>query len=328
VAKLTEYDVTLAVKLHKRGGSLLSIATRLGVSSGTIYARLRKRGVCTKRSGSAYAPRLAEPFRVCTVCERRKPSLEYRCIRRGALNGVCNSCSGNSALKAAKRARRKTKTCRACSKELPVNMFQKKRAVCKGCLREREKTPAARRKRAAYARHWRAANSRSLAVTRHRRRAIIYGTARHARLSVAEWHNILKRYGHRCAYCRRKARLEIDHVVPVSRGGRHTAKNVVPCCRSCNSSKSSRTPREWLRGAARPVPARLVPMLRDTGHIGPRRNAGRRHWRARLDDAKVRRIRALYASGRLTQSQLSARFGVHTSKISEIINRKRWAHVV
>jgi 5-methylcytosine-specific restriction endonuclease McrA len=47
-----------------------------------------------------------------------------------------------------------------------------------------------------------------------------------------------------CHYCGGEA-CELDHVVPVSRGGLHDVDNVVPACRGCNASKGARTPEEW-----------------------------------------------------------------------------------
>jgi 5-methylcytosine-specific restriction endonuclease McrA len=44
-----------------------------------------------------------------------------------------------------------------------------------------------------------------------------------------------------CQYCGRTAE-NVDHVVPKSRGGRHTWDNVVAACRPCNSRKENRTP--------------------------------------------------------------------------------------
>jgi 5-methylcytosine-specific restriction endonuclease McrA len=46
-----------------------------------------------------------------------------------------------------------------------------------------------------------------------------------------------------CQYCGRNAE-NIDHVVPKSQGGSHTWENVVACCRTCNTKKGGRTPRE------------------------------------------------------------------------------------
>ena len=51
-----------------------------------------------------------------------------------------------------------------------------------------------------------------------------------------------------CHYCRRRfapSELTMDHVVPIVRGGTSTKSNVVPCCKECNSKKSSALPIEW-----------------------------------------------------------------------------------
>ena len=48
-----------------------------------------------------------------------------------------------------------------------------------------------------------------------------------------------------CHYCGKKfpqRELTMDHIVPLARGGKTTAGNVVPCCRSCNKSKGVDTP--------------------------------------------------------------------------------------
>ena len=56
--------------------------------------------------------------------------------------------------------------------------------------------------------------------------------------SIQEWKTLLQRYDHRCAYCLRpNVRLTRDHVIPLAKGGQHTASNIVPACRNCNSQK-------------------------------------------------------------------------------------------
>jgi 5-methylcytosine-specific restriction protein A len=53
----------------------------------------------------------------------------------------------------------------------------------------------------------------------------------------------------RCAYCQgtfASDALTMDHIVPLSRGGRSTKGNVVPCCTACNATKRYRTPAELL----------------------------------------------------------------------------------
>lgn len=52
-----------------------------------------------------------------------------------------------------------------------------------------------------------------------------------------------------CIYCRRRltdGNRTLDHMDPISRGGQHSAANLVECCNSCNATKSSKPFSEWL----------------------------------------------------------------------------------
>lgn len=61
---------------------------------------------------------------------------------------------------------------------------------------------------------------------------------------------VLERDGERCYYCGASdVPLQLDHVMPRSRGGADHPDNLVPACKTCNASKGARTPEEW-RGAA------------------------------------------------------------------------------
>lgn len=51
-----------------------------------------------------------------------------------------------------------------------------------------------------------------------------------------------------CCYCNKEIPREdrtIDHIVPISRGGKHSTNNLAMCCGSCNSSKRNRLLSEW-----------------------------------------------------------------------------------
>ena len=51
-----------------------------------------------------------------------------------------------------------------------------------------------------------------------------------------------------CHYCKRAfppKELTMDHIIPVSRGGKSTKGNVVPCCKECNNAKKQLLPMEW-----------------------------------------------------------------------------------
>ncbi len=52
----------------------------------------------------------------------------------------------------------------------------------------------------------------------------------------------------RCHYCGQNFapdQLTMDHLVPVSRGGKASRNNVVPACKECNSRKKYLLPIEW-----------------------------------------------------------------------------------
>lgn len=60
----------------------------------------------------------------------------------------------------------------------------------------------------------------------------------------SEWGEMVRAAGHRCHYCGVHesvvGSLTMDHVTPVSRGGRHCADNIVPACMPCNLKKSDK----------------------------------------------------------------------------------------
>ncbi len=72
--------------------------------------------------------------------------------------------------------------------------------------------------------------------------------------------NVFKRDLYTCQYCgSRPKQLTIDHVVPVSRGGRDRWDNVVTSCRPCNHRKGARTPEEArMQLRRKPVEVRLA----------------------------------------------------------------------
>ena len=66
-------------------------------------------------------------------------------------------------------------------------------------------------------------------------------------LSAEQW-NALKSAWGGCAYCGVTDKpLQRDCVLALSRGGRYTLDNIVPACRSCNTSKCNDEVTGWLR---------------------------------------------------------------------------------
>lgn len=95
----------------------------------------------------------------------------------------------------------------------------------------------------ASSRQWAADHLPEKAAARRRRRAIEAGAAGSCTLAQIEAR--IAYYGYRCAYCGGPYE-ELDHVIPLSRGGSNWASNLRPACRSCNRRKHSKTLSEFL----------------------------------------------------------------------------------
>jgi 5-methylcytosine-specific restriction endonuclease McrA len=96
--------------------------------------------------------------------------------------------------------------------------------------------------------------------------------------------NLYFRDRNTCQYCGRRLKakdLNIDHVIPRSRGGTDTWENLVCACVSCNIRKGSRLPAEADMALVRtPFRPSLNPAI--VAHIGSKRFAS---WRSFLDAA-------------------------------------------
>ena len=99
---------------------------------------------------------------------------------------------------------------------------------------------------AANSRAWKKANpERASEVSRAgcaRRRARMMGAV----VTKADYAAILAEHGMVCHICGKpipdRAHLDFDHVIPIARGGAHSAENIRPSHGSCNRSKGARVP--------------------------------------------------------------------------------------
>lgn len=58
---------------------------------------------------------------------------------------------------------------------------------------------------------------------------------------------ILEKYRFKCCQCGSKSNLEIDHIIPLSKGGRHDEDNFQVLCRKCNRTKSNKLDYEYIK---------------------------------------------------------------------------------
>ena len=60
---------------------------------------------------------------------------------------------------------------------------------------------------------------------------------------------LYEKFGHRCVYCGNESdAIELDHVVPRSKGGSDRVSNLVPSCHKCNQRKGNRSIEDFLAG--------------------------------------------------------------------------------
>lgn len=77
-----------------------------------------------------------------------------------------------------------------------------------------------------------------------------------ATLDLKQWHKIKKDFSYKCAYCgvtekehikREGQKLHREHFIPLSYKGELTHNNIIPSCRSCNSSKGNKDFFGWYK---------------------------------------------------------------------------------
>ncbi len=84
--------------------------------------------------------------------------------------------------------------------------------------------------------------------------------------------NLLRRDAHQCQYCGNRKNLTIDHIIPRSKGGKHTWNNVVIACVDCNSRKGNKTPTEAGMALATQPKAPMHPAVAFAEHFWQQQN--------------------------------------------------------
>lgn len=57
-------------------------------------------------------------------------------------------------------------------------------------------------------------------------------------------------FGHCCAYCGHPGDMQMEHVMPIAKGGTHALGNLIPACSDCNYNKSTKPVETWYRAQA------------------------------------------------------------------------------
>ena len=64
-------------------------------------------------------------------------------------------------------------------------------------------------------------------------------------LTVDQWQLIKKSFDNKCCYCGKENPLAQEHFIPMSNDGEYTHNNILPACKSCNSSKGTKDFALW-----------------------------------------------------------------------------------
>lgn len=159
------------------------------------------------------------------------------------------------------------KTCTKCKSELPATLeyfYEHKqiksglRPECKDCVRQHQLK---------YLNNMTTKQRQEMKKAERQRNPHIYRQAgrKHKAISHGLYHEdwtekqLLETYGSNCYICNKPIDLTLprqgsnstyslwpDHVMPLSRGGENTIRNVRPCHRKCNQSKYNMTYDEYL----------------------------------------------------------------------------------
>jgi len=179
----------------------------------------------------------------CKECRSRPPQKTAHKWQDGVEGKVCGTCREWKPLKRFFRHRDHwdgiSTTCKACG---AARLMQweaanpEKKAEYGRRHRERH-----REHERARLRQWRQNNPCKNAAKSQRYRARKLDVT----IKLVDREAVFERDGHTCVYCGSTENSELDHVVPLSRGGPHCEDNLVVACRRCNASKGAKLLEEW-----------------------------------------------------------------------------------
>ena len=174
-----------------------------------------------------------EVYKICTSCELSIVISDFVLDKRAkdGHGSWCKFCKNEKNIKWAKENRQATnkivKRWRQNNKE--------KVAQAKSEWRKNNKEKHLEQKR-----KWNKNNKEKSALYSAKRRAL----KRSGDIALVTATDMKKLYSKDCIYCGSKGE-QIDHVIPLSRGGRHAIGNLASSCTKCNQSKGSKFVMEW-----------------------------------------------------------------------------------
>jgi 5-methylcytosine-specific restriction endonuclease McrA len=185
----------------------------------------------------------------CTDCKKVKSLVEFnkKSASRDGRQSLCRLCQRdrmrrlrNDLPRYEKDPQLRQKRCTQCNQLRPVSRFGTNRRsrdgynyACKDCLgitKTRRSTPFDRR---------------AYRIEKDTQRRLLLLRAGMKDIIAKDWRRILNSP---CANCGTMDNLQVDHIIPLTRGGTHSVGNLQSLCRSCNTTKRNRLSVEWKYG--------------------------------------------------------------------------------
>lgn len=181
---------------------------------------------------------VAQSTKRCSRCQTTKPVSEFFARRRSAdgLQSFCKACNRALALAWNKAHPEQRVVWRR------ANLVRERMA----CAEWRRKHPAeVKRYLATYARK----NPAKMRQKCARRRALLRGSTPEESKAVSAFYTMVATADRiACRWCGEsvpKGRRQVDHVIPLARGGRHAVPNLCCACARCNNRKHAKLPAEF-----------------------------------------------------------------------------------
>lgn len=200
-----------------------------------------------------------ENLKICTNCLELKPRSQF------STSSFCTKCKvisnrvrTGSKEKAIPIVNSTSKECLKCHNILHIDLFTNNKrgrlgkvSYCKKCSLELNRNVDKNIKRGRSRKYWYKDldYSRSLHRVRQAKRKYVLQTFRDPKVT-SKVINTLFKLSKTCYYCDvelTKANRTLEHILPISRGGRHVIGNLAACCKSCNFSKGGKTKVEFLK---------------------------------------------------------------------------------
>lgn len=205
-----------------------------------------------------------QQYKTCKRCEQTQPISNFHALKSNldGHRGICKACKK---LEDAARYQRNIEANRAkalayyrANKEHYAETFAKKYVENRDAIAEKRRLQRLeniwqykKQERAMYQKHrekklaqgriWSKNNPDKTRAQNQKRRARLAN----AKTFLVRPKDVERLYKSKCLFCENRQRIDLDHAIPLSRGGDHSIGNLIPLCDNCNSTKYNKTIMEW-----------------------------------------------------------------------------------